>query len=298
MPYRQAPQHEDKPATGPVRVAPSLREARPNDLLWLDRDGNVRAMTWLQRVRFAVVLVVLPLGLLACVALAAFSESLRVFGIVMGLVYLFFGAAAYWSFVARGALERAARGQAREASAMADRILAHHVMAAGFQRVARLIKARTAGKQGRWPEAIEQYRAIRYTRAPRRSSVLNRLAEVALFEEIVALCNADRRDDAKELLARAARPAGDFLTLLHDTARLAVAFTTDDPSVVPAEDVKKMIDYEHLAMGWGVLALVGWHARKTGDEALARRAVDAERGKPHGDFERRMPAVARWLDQA
>ena len=183
---------------------------------------------------------------------------------------------------------------------MADRLVAHPVMAAGFLRTARLIKARVAVREQRWADAIEQYRAIRYLQAARsrRSSVLNRVTEIALYEEIVALCSADRRDDAKELLARAPRPTGDFLELLYDTARLAVAFTLDDASVVPATDVEKMLRYKSYATGWGVLALVAWHARKTGDEALARKAIDAERSKPHGDFERRMPAVARWLDQA
>jgi len=183
---------------------------------------------------------------------------------------------------------------------MADRLLRHPVLAAGYQRTARLIKARVAVSEQRWADAVENYRAVRYAHGPRnrRSAVLNRVSDIALYEEIIALCNAGRHDDAKDLLARAPRPTGDFLDLLHDLARLVVAFTIDDPSVVPARDVRKMIRYERHASGWGVLALVGWHAQKTGNETLARRAIAAERSKPHGTFERRLPSVARWLDQA
>jgi hypothetical protein len=47
-----------------------------------------------------------------------------------------------------------------------------------------------------------------------------------------------------------------------------------------------------------LFAPLGWHARRTGDETLAERAIAAERSKPHGGLERRMPAVARWLDGA
>lgn len=282
----------------PLRVAPSLREARANDRIWLDRDGNVRPMTWLQRRRPWLLVTLLPLGLLACGALAAFANGFRVFGIVVGLLYLFVGAVAYWFVVTSGALDHAARGQSSEAGTI--RVLAHPVMAAGFQRIARLIKARIAVKEQRWMDAVEEYRAIRYAQTPRsrRSSVLNRATEIAFYEEIIALCNADRRDDAENLLAHAPRPTGDFLELLYDRARLMVSFTADDPSLVPARDAEKMMQYERHATGWGVLALVGWHARRTGNEALACRAIDAEQRKPHGNFEQSMPAVARWLKRA
>jgi hypothetical protein len=285
---------------GTARVAPSLSEARPNDRLWLDRDGNVRPMTWLQRRRPWLLASLLPFGVLVCTALVVFARGFRVFGIVVGLFYLFVGAVAYWFVIARRALDRAALGQNREAEALADRLLAHAVMAAGFQRIARLIKARIAVKQQRWLDAVEQYRAIRYAYAPpiRRSSVLNRVTEIAFYEEIIALCNADRRDDVKALLARAPRPTGDWLELLYDTARLVASFTLDDPSLVPVRDVENMMHYERCVTGWGVLALVGWHGRRTGNEALARRAIDAERSKPHGEFELRMPAVAQWLERA
>ena len=286
------------PYEGPVGVASSLAAALPHDLVWLDREGNVRPMTWSQRHRPVTLVVLLSFGMLTCGALVVLGQ--HAFGVVLGLLYLFVAAASYWTLVARKALERCVRGQYREADAMADRMLRHPVLAAGYQRTARLIKARVAVAEQRWADAVEHYRAVRYAHAPRsrRSAVLNRVSEIALYEEIVALCNADRRDDAKDLLARAPRPTGDFLDLLHDIARLVVAFTLDDPSLVPTRDVQKMIRYERHASGWGVLALVGWHARKTGDEKLARRAIDAERSKVHGTFERRLPSVARWLDQA
>ena len=293
VPYRQPTlPHDDKPYDGPVRVAPSLREAGPHDLLWLDRDGNVRPLSPLRSMQLRGVPVMLPVGLLACGALAVFADGLRVFATVVGLLYVFVGALAYWGLVARKGVELATRGRGREAEAIADRLLAHHVLAAAYQPSARLIKARVALREQRWADAVEQYRAMRYA----RTAAANRFGEMALYEEIVALCNADRLDDAKDLLARAPRPTGDFLELLHDTARMLVAFTLDDPSLVPTADVEKMLQYERHATGWGVLAMVGWHARKNGNEPLARRSIDAERSKPHGEFERRLPAVARWLD--
>jgi tetratricopeptide (TPR) repeat protein len=301
VPYRQlARPPEDEALTGPVRVASSLCEVRPNDLVWLDRNGNVRPMRWVQRHGPWLRAGILTFGLLASGVLVAFADGFRAFGIVLLLAYLFVGAIVYWGSVARRALRFTALGRRREAEAMADRLLAHPVMAAGYQRIARLIKARIAVKQGRYGDAVEQYRAIRYSNAPRsrRSAVINRVPEIALYEEIVALCNADRRDDARDLLERAPRPTGDFLELLYDIARLFVSFSFDDPSLVPGRDVQKMMRYNRCVTGWGALALVGWHARKSGREKLARRAIDAERNKLQGDLARRMPAVARWLDQA
>jgi hypothetical protein len=302
MPYRHVPPIDKHHVTDP-RAAPSLAEAQSTDVIWLDKDGNVRPMSSFQKYRLVIAAVAVTVGVVLCGALAlvdGLPGAYRALGAVAGFVYLFFGVAAYWGVVARRALRLLAAGHPVDADRSADRLLTHPIMAAGFQRVARLIKGRVAQRSGRHTDAVEQYRAIRYSHAPqaRRTVTLNRVTEIAVYEEVIALCNAKRADDAKELLGQAPRPTGDYLDLLYDTARLLVSFTTDDPSVVSTADAEKMMRYDRLVGGWGVLALVGWHARKRGAEPLARRAIDAELSKQRRDLATRMPAVARWLDSA
>jgi hypothetical protein len=299
MPYRHPAPIEHRSAFISPRIARSLAEAQPTDVIWLDRDGNVRPMSRLQRYRLVIAAGALSVGMVAACALAFAAVGFRVVGILLGALYLLFGAAAYWGMVARRALRQLATGHTVSADRAADRLLMHPIGAAGFQRLARLIKARVAQRAGRHTDAVEQYRAIRYAHSPqaRRTVTLNRVTEIATYEEIIALCNAKRTDDARELLSNAPKPTGDYLDLLYDTARLMVAFTADDPGVVPDKDVERMMRYDRLSGGWGVLALVGWHAHKRGNENRSRRAVDAELSKPRTELATRLPAVALWLDQ-
>ena len=95
-----------------------------------------------------------------------------------------------------------------------------------------------------------------------------------------------------------------FVTAVHyfgHLSRRAVMLLAmaRDASLVEDVEVTAMMRYELLTSGFGVLGLVGWHARQRGNDALADRAIEAERAKPQmTPLQTNLPALHAWLQTA
>jgi hypothetical protein len=304
-PYRTPATAAEKPSTGEAAYAASLREALPGDILWLDREGNacVPALRIRNRAIAAVLAIVSGIALCLGVIVEFPSVTVRVLATSGFFFYGLIGAVFFFDRSTARAERMLFTGRLLDAEREADRILSHRILAAGYHRVAHLVKARIATGASRYADALDHYRAIRYApaRPPRRTN-FNCVREVALLEEVVALCRAGAEnkaslEEARALLERAVLPSGDYLTLKRDVARLALAFASDEPARVSERDVQEMRNrYERLASGYAVLALVGWRAHRSGRDDIARRAIHAELSKPRSlPLAVELPILATWI---
>jgi hypothetical protein len=118
----------------------------------------------------------------------------------------------------------------------------------------------------------------------------------AAFHASRTLCNLGRVDEARQVLALAGPPCGEYDGLLRVLAERYVDFCVGTPSLGDAE----LQSFTTWALGlrgtWGLLALAAWQHARRGDLASATRLLDEERGRPNAArLETLMPPLARFM---
>ncbi len=280
-------------STPSPRVANTLAEAGPRDLVHIDSDGRVRSRAKTRVLSFAY------WGLLSALVAVEGYLGFELFGVPGLSIALVLGGYVGWIFTRvaqqRRGLELMVQAKLDEAEDTFERV-AHarlvpkHLRArawAGLASVARL--------RGDDELALKRIRAcIRLRRRRRRAlSLTTRHVEASI------LARLDRIDEARAVLAElpADVPEGEYVRLSHYTNHLYVAFRSG------RHDLDDDELHEQAAFALGItsaaplLALLGWAFEQIGDTDMAQLLGDEARDRHPGDLlSTPMPRLQRWLD--
>jgi hypothetical protein len=281
------------PARRPGQIADSLRSARPGDVLFLDRRGDVlsraarRRRTALSWARFGVWIAFVGViwGGLAHSAVAGVVAGGATAAILVRRSRR--RARAVWrvsTLVAGGrfADARAALDQVRGADLDEGAHLAHDSL---DYRIDWMMGARSA--------ALDKCERVCRARGASWSTRLDRVYLLAV---------AGRGDDARRALADAAgAPTGEFLALRRETGALRVAFLDGKlPHEFDSERLHAHAREVLLTEHFGALCLLlAWAFERRGDVEMSRHLLgEAPARLVHAPVARFDPALAAWRDEA
>ncbi|MBK7077229.1 MAG: hypothetical protein IPH44_33550 [Myxococcales bacterium] len=280
----------------PWRVSRSLADAKPGEVLLLDDQGQVMgepAMRRQQAVAWAAVGGVAGIGV-AAMAIA----SGPIFGVVAGGVF----AAVMWRQSrswrrARGALVLASAGRRDEALAAVEAIERGRV-AEPLRPFLAYLRGKLEWQRGQLDAALALYDRAMGSVAQRRRRAMY---WVCAFDRTQLLAVMGRLPAARTARAELGQaPTGDYFALELALTELVLAFTSDDPSTLPADE--ELYDWAKVALGcsrFGTnLVLLAWALGRRGDRdmetLLLREAAPRLATEFLGDS---FPALARYYEQ-
>ncbi|MCA9610599.1 MAG: hypothetical protein KC619_33620 [Myxococcales bacterium] len=277
------------------RVADSLAEAGPRDLVHVDRKGRVRS-----RARSRAIAVAYWGVLATLVGIEGYLGHLLL-GLPGLSIAVILGGYVGWIFTRVGHLRGGLRSMvgsdldaaaARFERVAKARLTPKHLRArawAGLASVSRL--------RGEDEKALEQIReSLRLHKRSNRAMALT-----ARHTEAQLLARLDRIEEARSVLDEIRdQPAeGEYTQLSQYTTELYVAFRAGAHSLSDDELHERATFALPITAAAPLLALVGWAFRQNGDEEMAELVLDEARDRHPGELMSvPMPKLSRWLEES
>ncbi len=277
------------------RVADTLAEAGPRDLVHVDRKGRVRSRARTRAISVAY------WGLLATLVGIEGWLGYQLLGVPGLSIAAVLGGYVGWIFTRVGHLRGGIRAMVRPDLDAAEarfervakaRLTPRHLRArawAGLASVSRL-RGDDESALARIRESLSLHR-----RSKRAMALTARHMEAQL------LARLDRLPEARAVLAELgdAVPEGEYTRLSHYTTELYVAFREGRHGLSDDELHERATFALPITAAAPLLALLGWAFRENGDEEMAELVLDEARDRHPGELMRvPMPELSRWLDES
>jgi tetratricopeptide (TPR) repeat protein len=276
------------------RVATSLAEAGPREVLHVDRRGQVRSPL---RYRLRIAASFGALGSMAIGSAWLYYALIGPPGLLVGA-----GVAALASWL----LSRWFRMRAGQRLFLAERFEEAEEQ---FSRVARArlvpraVRAQAVHNigscrflAGDFAAALDHYdRAIALYRKARARGLFPQMTRYA---RVLALTELDRLDEAEaELAAIGPVPEGDFLRARHYTSALYLALARGEHALGEEELYERARFALPVTGAAGLLGLLAWAYRAAGDEDMAWHLLREALDRYDSIIGRSMPRLKRWMDE-
>ncbi|MBX3276303.1 MAG: hypothetical protein KF729_38980 [Sandaracinaceae bacterium] len=277
--------------SGTVRVADTLADAGPRDLVHVDGKGRVRSRARAQA---------LTVGYWGLVSTLVGIEAYLGYALLgwPGLsIAAALGGWVGWVFTRVGHLKGGVRSLVSSDLEGAE---AHFERVAHARLVPRHLKARAlaglagvARVRGDDALALERIRrAIALSRRPKAA-----LAQTARHHEAQLLARLDRHEEARAVLEEIGEPApGEYVRLSHHTTELYLAFRAGRHALSDDALHERASFALPITAAAPLLALLGWAFSERGDDEMAELLVGEARDRHPGELlSGPMPDLDRWM---
>lgn len=274
------------------RIANSLAEANPQDLVHIDAAGRVRT-----RGRARVYSVLYWGSLATLIGVEAYLGYL-LFDLPGLSIAAVLGGYVGWIF---GRLRQLQRGIALGAESRLDEAEERLEKVAHGRLVPRRLRARALGGlasiaslRGDPELALSRVReALSIWRRSKRP-----MAQIARYAEVQLLTRLGKTDEARARLSELGpAPEGEYLRLGHHTIELYLAFVEGEHSLDDAELHERASFALGITSAASLLALLAWAFRRNGDEEMTALLLSEARDRHPGKIlAKRMPDLQRWIE--
>jgi tetratricopeptide (TPR) repeat protein len=271
-------------------LAPTLASARRNELVYVDKKGQVRSPTRF-RIRQAV-----SYGLVGALGVGTplfYGSLFGPIGLAGGLVVTaLLGRGIRRGLQLRRAVVLSLHDREDEAMPVFEKI-ARSWAPARLRAIAEQNLAACHVKRGDHAEALVHYR-----RAIELHPSRNPLAVAARYGEILSLVNIDRVQDAAALFVEVfpRPPEGDYLRVQHWVVELYLAMAGVEITL-DAEDLHERARVAlGMTTGAALLALLAWAHHRGGDLDQAWHLLREALDRDHARIQRALPKLQAWMD--
>jgi len=273
-----------------LELAPSLADARPNSLVYVDRRGQVRSPA---RYLAAQAWSYGTIGLTIAAFTIVYGSLLGIAGVAAGGALAgLFGWRIRQGHRMRRAVVLIVNDRVEEAIPILEKV-ARSRAPARLRAIAEQNLGSCHARRGRHEQALEhQHRAVQLHGSRPRP-----IALVVRYAEIISLINLDRVTEARALFVERFPqvPAGDFLRVRHWTVELYLALTGADVTI-DAEDLHERARTAlGLTGGGALLGLTAWAHHRAGDLDQAWHLLREAFDRPGEPIDATLPRLHTWM---